>query len=78
MNPRRLWEGSNPCGCRESDTDYVMNNIKACVEFLEQEALRQEWNDLVAETLRVVNRERADEGVGRRYPPLTRPEGHID
>jgi len=37
IKPRRLLNDDNPDGYLESDKDFVLNNITACLIFLEQE-----------------------------------------
>lgn len=35
INPRRPLDDNKPNGYMESDRDFVLNNIEACVEYLE-------------------------------------------
>ncbi len=37
IEPRRLLDDDNPHGYLESDKDFALNNIHACVAFLERE-----------------------------------------
>lgn len=50
INPRRPYLDDRPDGLRESDKDYVLNNIDACVELLDRE-LRANGVRLAAEAV---------------------------
>lgn len=36
IKPRRPLDNDNPDGYLESDKDFVLNNIEACIAFLER------------------------------------------